>query len=116
MCDSIAQSDECIRWYALLEGDLALCLSAEKRGIDDCIGDFAFWRGNMSVCKNYKSRENSLACEAGYFRMQALDNHDASFCDGVKAPRARVVCSSGGDYAGEADKHPLYGMAQQLIL
>jgi len=115
MCDGIMKSGDCLRWYALLGNDIAFCQKAENTALDDCLAEFSFWRGNQSLCRNYKTNERILPCEAEYYLMEAVDTSDDGYCAGIKVPKTISDCHQLTKTLRTDKKHPLYGLEKQLI-
>jgi hypothetical protein len=113
-CREVMKSGDCIRWYAMLEGNMTLCEGAENMQ-GDCAAEFAYWRGDIGACGKYKTPLRIGACESNYWRMAALDNGDPGFCAGITAPRLTGECRDVANWTGRPEKHPLFGLKEQLI-
>jgi hypothetical protein len=114
-CRGILDSSSCIRWYTLLANNFTYCDSIESRGGENCAWDFAYWRGNMSVCDKFKTVGNIYACEANYYMMLAQDSADPNLCKAIRVPRVAGECRDAANWTGPQEKHPLYGARMQLL-
>ena len=114
-CDSIMKTGECMRWYAMLQGNLTLCQAADRNRRQDCASDFAYWRGDWSYCGEYKTVENRLACEAAYHTMAATDRADPGYCAPIRLAKLHGDCLEAAGYSGRPEGHPLYGVDRQII-
>jgi len=114
-CREILKSGDCVRWYGILANNYTLCEGGQSNVRDNCAWEFAQWRGNLSVCGRYKTRGNRLDCEANYYRMQAMENNDPSYCVGIGIPKTLQECKQVANWTGNPQKHPLYGLLQQII-
>ncbi len=112
-CDHIMYSGACIRWYALLQNNLTLCMGAENNPGDDCLLEFAFWRGSPEVCMEYNTLLNRRECMNEVYRMMAYDNRNPIYCNGMIAGRTRNDCIQTAE-AEITEGHPLYGVDAQL--
>lgn len=114
-CDTVMKSGECIRWYAILQGNLTLCQTADRNGREACASDMAYWRGDRSYCMDYKTAENRLACEAAYHTMAATDRSDPGYCAPIRLVKPHSDCLKAAGYSGRPEGHPLYGIDRQII-
>jgi hypothetical protein len=115
ICREQLKSGDCIRWYGILANNYTLCVGGQTDVKDNCAWEFAQWRGNLSVCDKYKTRGNRLDCEANYYMMQAMENNDQSYCAGIGIPKTAQECKQAANWTGRPEKHPLYGLLQQII-
>ena len=115
ICDPIMKSGDCIRWYALLQVNMSLCVRAQNNPGDDCAREFATWRGDLDACNVYRTMESRSKCQDEYYRMMAVDNQKKSYCDSIMNPNRREDCRQNSKFAGDPNKHPLYGVDKQLI-
>ncbi len=114
ICDPIPMSRQCIQWYAMLSGNLTLCRKTEKVG-DDCIGDFAFWRGDAEVCNEYKTLAMRQPCEGRRMMMEALDGADESVCGEIAAKRELLECRKFVNTQKTEKTHPLFEFDKQIV-
>ena len=113
LCEGLLKSGDCFRWYALLDNDLNLCMKARNNPGDDCLYEFSFWRGNVSVCEGWNTGQKRAECEAGYWQMEAWDSMEKEYCRQVRFPAARQRCEDLALHRGE--RHPLFGIEKELI-
>jgi hypothetical protein len=115
LCRGIMKSGDCSRWYMMLEGNYSLCQFAQNTVRDDCSAEFAYWRGDMDSCHTYNTVGKRLECESNYYMMVALDNGDPWYCNGIRVPKILGECRLQANWTGPAEKHPLYGLKEQLL-
>jgi hypothetical protein len=114
-CRDLLKSSECFRWYTILAGNDSVCKYARNTHLNDCNADFAYWRGDIEACASYKTMGNRFECESHYYEMVALDRGDPWYCNGIKIPKVLNDCKTTANWTGHAEKHPLYGLTEQLL-